>query len=125
MTPTQPATPTDRGPGPSSDAPDVLARLRNWEAKTASVGRETVHARLDVWQARIDALRIQAHLAGLDSRDAAPLARMAAKMDDARQRLQELAQESEDVWTVLFEGYESARAELASAAELVEERVGH
>ena len=107
--------------------PDVLAHLENWEAKADAVGRETVEARLDAWQARIEALRIQAHLAGLDARDevAAPLARVEARVEHARDRLRELARESADVWTVLVEAYTSARDELAAAGRLVEERVTH
>ncbi len=105
--------------------PDVLEHLRNWETKTEGVGRETLEARLDAWQARIQALRIQAHLAGLDARDqaAAPLARMEARLDHSRDRLRELARESADVWTVLVEAYESTRDELAAASSLVQERV--
>jgi hypothetical protein len=105
--------------------PDVLARLEKWEAKADAVGRETVEARLDAWQARIEALRIQAHLAGLDARDeaAAPLARVEARVEHARDRLRELAQESADVWTVLVAAYASARDELVTAGQLVEQRL--
>lgn len=109
------------------DGRDVLAHLRNWETKTEAVGRETLEARLDAWQARIQALRIQTHLAGLDARDeaVAPLARIEVRLDHSRDRLRELARESADVWTVLIEAYESTRDELAAATRLIEERVAH
>lgn len=40
---------------------------------------------------------------------AAPLARLEARLDQARDRLRELAQESSDVWTALAEAYDSTR----------------
>lgn len=108
-----------------TDSPDLLARLRDWEAKAEAAGRETVEARLDAWRARIEALRIQVHLAGLDadSEAAAPLRRLDARLDHARDRLRELTQESNDVWTVLGEAYRSAREELAAGERLIAERV--
>lgn len=119
-----PETSASARQGPPA-GPDVLARLRDWEAKAEHAGRETVEARLDAWQARVETLRLQVHLAGLDARDdaAAPLARLEARLDHARDRLRELARESSDVWTVLAEAYESAREELATGERLVAEPV--
>lgn len=104
---------------------DVFAHLQSWEAKAERVGREATQARLDAWRARVEELRIRAHLAGLDARDeaAAPIARLEARLDRARDRLRELALESDDVWTALATAYASAREELAAGARLVEERV--
>lgn len=109
---------------PDPDVPDLLAHLRRWEEKADAMGRETVEARLDAWQARIEALRIQTHMARLDARNdgVAPLARVEARLEHAREQLRELGRETSDVWTVLVEAYESARAELAAASLLVEER---
>lgn len=102
--------------------PDVLGRLRHWEERTEAVGRETVEARLDAWHARIEALRVQTHLAGMDARAAdAPLARVEAKFDQARDRLRELELLTRDVWTVLAETYESVRAEVAAGEHLIAE----
>jgi hypothetical protein len=113
------------GAGAPANSPDVLARLRDWETKAEEVGRETVEARLDAWRARIEALRIQVHLAGLDARDqgAPTIARLETRLDHAADRLRELAMESRDVWVALAETFESARGELVAGERLVSERV--
>jgi uncharacterized protein YPO0396 len=104
-----------------ADSP--LERLRHWEERSEFVRRETVEARLDAWSARIQALRVQVHLAGMDAQDsaAAPLARVEAKFDHARERIRELEQLTRDVWTVLAETYESVRAEVAAGEHLIAE----
>lgn len=104
---------------------DVLARLRGWEHHAEEVGRETVEARLDAWQARVDALRVRAHLGGLELQDrAGPVAdRLDQRLDSARTRLRALALEARDVWTALEEAYASARDELAAGGELARERI--
>lgn len=104
---------------------DVLARLRSWEQHAEEVGRETVEARLDAWQARLDALRVQAHLGELDARDRVDpvVERLEERLDAARSRLQALRLEARDVWTALEEAYASARAELAAGRELARERI--
>ena len=104
---------------------DVLAHLRRWEARAARIGREATQARLDAWRAWIEQLRVQARLAGLDARDelGAPIGRLEARMDHARDRLHELERETDDVWTVVAAAFESARDELAAGARLVEARV--
>lgn len=75
---------------------DTLAHLERREAEAERLGRETVQARLDAWRARIEELRIKAHLAGLDARDeaSAPIARLDARFERARDRLHELAREA-------------------------------
>lgn len=110
---------------PANAPVDVFAHLQSWEARAEQVGREATQARLDAWRARIEELRIRAHLAGLDARDeaVAPIARLEARLDSARDRLRELARESDDVWTVLATAYASARDELTAGAQPVEERL--
>jgi hypothetical protein len=102
---------------------DVLARLRQWEADAERAGREATQARLDTWRARIEELRVRAHLAGLDARDQPSIVRLDARLESARDRLHELAREIDDVWTVLATAYESAVDEIAAGAGLVEARV--
>jgi hypothetical protein len=104
---------------------DVLARLRGWERHAEEVGRETVEARLDAWQARIDALRVRAHLGRLDGGDRANAVvdRLDDRLDAARGRLQELTLAARDVWTALDEAYASARDELRAGEELARERI--
>ncbi|MGZ8805090.1 MAG: sll1863 family stress response protein [Microbacterium sp.] len=120
----------DVAPLPDASDPRHVALLvdtRRGEEQAEALAQVAVAARLDAWHARIQALRVQAHLAGLDARDdaALPLGRIEARLDHARDRLRQLARESADVWTVLLEAYESTRDELAAAAKLVEERVTH
>jgi hypothetical protein len=104
---------------------DVLARLLGWERHAEEVGRETVEARLDAWQARIDALRVRAHLGQLDLTDGiTPVVdRLDQRLDGARARMRALALEARDVWTALDEAYASARDELAAGEQLARERV--
>jgi hypothetical protein len=126
---TQPE-PNDLAPLPDTHDPrrvKVATDTRRGEKKAEALAQDTVAARLDAWHARIQALRVQAHLAGLDARDdaALPLGRLEARLDHARDRLRQLTRESADVWTVLLEAYESTRDELVAAARLVEERLTH
>jgi hypothetical protein len=104
---------------------DVFAHLQSWEDKAARVGMDATRARLDAWRARIEELRIRSHLAGLDARDeaAAPIARLEARFDRARDRLRELELETDDVWTALTAAYASARDELEAGVRLIGERV--
>ncbi|MGZ4734646.1 MAG: sll1863 family stress response protein [Acidimicrobiia bacterium] len=104
---------------------EMSGHLREWEAKAEHAGREATQARLDAWRARIDELRVQAHLAGLDASDelAAPVARLELRLDHARDRLRQLARETDDVWTALSTAYASARDELRAGAQLIEERI--
>ncbi len=108
---------------PTEPAWDVLAHLQQWEVEAERVGREATQARLAAWRARVEELRVKAHLAGLEARDEASIARLEARLDRARDRLHELAREADDVWTVLATAYESARDEIAAGAQLVEARV--
>jgi hypothetical protein len=82
-----------------------------------------IEARLDAWSARIEELRVHVHLAGMDARrdTEIPLARLEAKLDQARDRLRELARQSQDVWTVLHETYESVRAEIVAGEQVIAE----
>lgn len=106
---------------------DVRAHLERLEVKAAQAGREATQARLDAWRARIEQLRVQAHLAGLDARDdlIAPIERLDARMDHVRDRLHDLAHEADDAWNVLAATYESVRDELTAGARLVEASVAH
>ena len=68
---------------------------------------------------------MQAHLAGMDSRDKGELvfSDLETRLADTRARLVELADEASDVWTVFSEAFESARDELVAGEELLEDRV--
>ncbi len=105
------------------EGPEVLGRLHRWEERSEAIAREAVEARLDAWNARVQALRVQVHLAGMDARtDAgAPLTRIEAKLDQARDRIRELELQTRDVWTVLAETYDSVRAEIAAGEHLIGE----
>ena len=103
----------------------LLDRIAEWERRAAATGRETVDARVDAGRARIETLRMQAHLAGMDSRDKGELvfSDLETRLADTRARLVELADEASDVWTVFSEAFESARNELVAGEELLEDRV--
>jgi len=95
---------------------DVFEHLQSCEDKAARVAREAAVARLDAWRARVEVLRVQSHRAGLDvdGEAAAPIARLEARLDRARDRLRELALATDDVWTALTAAYESARRDLGA-----------
>lgn len=81
---TEPETTDSAYSDPTADSRDVLARLRAWEANAEKAGRETIEARVDAWQARIDALRIQVHLARMDARDEAALSLARSRQDSTK-----------------------------------------
>ncbi len=115
------ATATER----SERVEELTQKVRELEELIIELGRESADATLEVWKARIDALKVQADLGRMDLRDdtAGPLDAAEAAWSGARARMESLTSEATDVGTALIEGLRSARSELQAAVSLAQARI--
>lgn len=104
---------------------ELTQKVRELEDLIIQLGRESTDAILEVWKARIDALRVQADLGRMELRDdsAGSVDAADAAWTRARTQLDALTAEATDVGTALIEGLRSARSELRAAFGLAQERV--
>ena len=115
------ATATER----SERVEELTQKVRELEELIIQLGRESTDAILEVWKARIDALRVQADLGRMELRDdtAGLLDAAEAAWSGARVRMDSLTSEATDVGTALIEGLRSARSDLRAAVGLAQARI--
>lgn len=115
------ATATER----SERVEELTQKVRELEELIIQLGRESTDAILEVWKARIDALRVQADLGRMELRDdtTGPLDAAEAALSGARVRMDSLTSEATDVGTALIEGLRSARSDLRAAVGLAQARI--
>src|SRR6056297_2046857 len=88
--------------------------------------RQKLEARLDQWRAEIDKLQAKAAEAGADARVEyeKQVDELREKQDEAREKLKELDNASDDAWQDIKEGVEKAWESLGDAVKSARERFG-